>query len=133
YITDMRRGQWSPDERDAIIKQTAQLDGAKVKIRLAQDPGQAGVDQAQRLTRMLAGYPVRSERVSGAKDIRASGFGAQVNAGNVRMVRAGWNGNLIEELRQFPQGRNDDIVDALSDAFNELTLAGQSSQGKLLR
>ena len=133
YITDMRRGQWSPDERDAMIRQMAQLDGTKVKIRLAQDPGQAGVDQAQRLTRMLAGYPVRSERVSGAKDIRASGFGAQVNAGNVRMVKAKWNGDMIEELRQFPQGRNDDIVDALSDAFNELTLAGQSSQGKLVR
>jgi phage terminase large subunit-like protein len=42
-------------------------------------------------------------------------------------------GILIEELRQFPQGKNDDQVDAAADAFNELTLANQSLQGKLLR
>ena len=133
YVLDVRRGQWPPDERDAVMRQSAQLDAGAVKIRLAQDPGQAGVDQAQRLTRMLAGYSVRSERVTGDKPTRAGGLAAQINAGNVRLVRGSWNASFLEELRQFPQGRNDDQVDAAADAFNELTLAGQSAQGKLLR
>lgn len=133
WITDIRRGQWAPDERDGHLRQVAELDGPAVKIRLAQDPGQAGVDQALRLTRMLAGYSIRSERISGDKATRASGLAAQVNAGNVRLVRGSWNGDFLEELRQFPQGRNDDQVDAAADAFNELTLASQSTQGKLIR
>lgn len=133
WVTDVRRGQWAPDERDGHLRQTAQLDGPAVKIRLAQDPGQAGVDQALRLTRMLAGYSIRSERVSGDKATRASGLAAQINAGNVRLVKGAWNSDFLEELRQFPQGKNDDQVDAAADAFNELTLANQSLQGKLLR
>lgn len=124
YILDMQRGQWSPDERDNMMKQIAALDGYGVRIRMAQDPGQAGVDQAVRLTRLLAGYAVRSERVSGDKTTRASGLAAQLNAGNVRLVRGTWNATLIEEFRQFPQGKHDDIVDATADAFNECVQRG---------
>lgn len=124
YILDMQRGQWSPDERDSVMKQIAALDGYDVRIRMAQDPGQAGVDQAMRLTRMLAGYSIRSERVSGDKATRASGLAAQLNAGNVRLLCGSWNADLIEEFRQFPQGKNDDIVDATADAFNECSQRG---------
>lgn len=129
YVLDVSRGQWSPDERDNTLKLTAQLDGNQVRVRLAQDPGQAGVDQSQRLTRMMAGFTVRSERVTGDKSTRASGFAAQVNAGNVRMVRGGWNSAFTEELRQFPLGKHDDQVDAAADAFTELVSGGQFQQG----
>lgn len=133
YILDVQRGQWTPDDRNAVMRQTAAIDGTGCKIRIAQDPGQAGVDQVQTLTRMLAGYSVRSERVSGSKEVRADGLAAQVNAGNVRMVRGAWNAAFLEELRTFPLGKHDDQVDAASDAFNELTLAGQFSQGEWRR
>jgi phage terminase large subunit-like protein len=33
------------------------------------------------------------------------------------VLRARWNGDFIEELRDFPLGRKDDQVDALSRAF----------------
>lgn len=125
YVLDVQRGQLSPDERDSLIRLTAQLDGTNSRIRLAQDPGQAGVDQSNRLTRMLAGFPVKSERVTGAKETRADGFASQVNAGNVRLLKdVRWNSAFIEELRQFPQGKNDDQVDAAADAFNDLTMWG---------
>lgn len=133
YVLDVQRGQWSPDDRNATMRQTAAIDGIGCKIRLAQDPGQAGVDQVQMLTRMLAGHSVRAERVSGAKEVRADGFAAQVNAGNVRMVKAAWNAAFIEELRAFPLGKHDDAVDASADAFAELTLTGEFSQGQWLR
>ena len=122
WILDVQRGQWTPDDRNAVMLQAAAMDGGQTRIRLAQDPGQAGVDQVQHLTRMLAGYTVTAERVSGSKEARADAIASQVNAGNVRMLRAPWNQALLEELRIFPMGRNDDQVDALADAFQQLSV-----------
>jgi hypothetical protein len=42
WIVDVTRGQWSPDERNERMRQTARVDGVMVSIRLPQDPGQAG-------------------------------------------------------------------------------------------
>lgn len=120
YILDIVRGQWEPDERNRVMMQTAALDGRQTRIRLAQDPGQAGIDQIKALTRMLAGYSVKAERVSGSKTVRADGFASQVNAGNVKLIRSDWNRDLIEEFRVFDHGKHDDQIDAASDAFNEL-------------
>ena len=121
WIVDVTRGQWSPDERNERMRQTARVDGESVSIRLPQDPGQAGKEQAQALIRMLAGYSVKAISVSGDKQVRADPLAAQLNAGNVLLLRAPWNAAFIEELRQFPSGRHDDAVDAAADAFNELT------------
>ena len=121
YILDIVRGQWLPDERNRVMLQTAAIDGRSTRIRLAQDPGAAGVDQVQALTRMLAGYSVKAERVSGSKEVRADGLASQINAGNVKIVKGDWNRALIEELRTFPLGKNDDQVDSVADGFNELS------------
>ena len=120
YVTNVKRAQLESDDRDKLMKQTAHTDGYNTKIRLAQDPGQAGKDQAKRLVKMLAGFSVRSETVSGSKETRADGFASQVNAGNVRLLEGEWNADYIEELRTFPKGKNDDQVDGSADAFNEL-------------
>ncbi|MFL9998464.1 phage terminase large subunit [Paraburkholderia sediminicola] len=48
------------------------------------------------------------------KVTRAEPFAAQVNAGNILMLRADWNAALIAELRAFPFGTHDDQADALS-------------------
>ena len=126
YVLDVVRGQWDSAKRNKRMRETAARDGRAVPIHLPQDPGQAGKDQAASLVRMLAGLPVTAETVSGSKETRADPLAAQVNAGadgelgNVRLVRAGWNGAFEEELRQFPAGAHDDQVDAASDAFNEV-------------
>lgn len=133
WILDVQRGQWTPDDRNRVMLQTAALDGRQTKIRIAQDPGQAGVDQVQALTRMLAGYSVRSERVSGSKEARADALAAQINAGNVRMIEGEWNKAFIEEMRTFPLGRNDDQIDAAADSFSELTSGGEFNQWQWIR
>lgn len=120
YIVDMVRGQWGPDGVERNIKQTAQMDGRKVVIKLPQDPGQAGKSQAKNFITMLSGFSVTAEVVSGDKITRAEPFAAQVNVGNVKMLRGPWNKALIDELRNFPNAKHDDQVDGCSDGFNEL-------------
>lgn len=120
YIVDVQRGQLGPDGVEKRITQTAELDGKSVSIRLPQDPGQAGKSQAKNFITKLSGFNVKAEVVSGDKITRAQPFAAQVNVGNVKMLRGDWNKPLIEELRNFPNGKHDDQVDAGSDAFNEL-------------
>ncbi len=119
-IADMVRGQYSPDEVETEIINAARRDGTVVSIRLPQDPGQAGKSQAKSLVGKLSGYSALATPESGDKATRASPFAAQVNVGNVKMLRAEWNDALVSELRNFPNGKHDDQVDALSGAFNHL-------------
>jgi predicted phage terminase large subunit-like protein len=118
YIVDVVRGQYSPEDVEKIILTTAQNDGKQCKIRLPQDPGQAGKSQARNFVRLLQGFTVTAETVTGDKETRAGAIAAQANIGNVYMLRASWNRQFIDELRLFPNGVNDDQVDALSDAYN---------------
>lgn len=123
YIVDVERAQLGPDGVEKRITQTTELDGKSVAIRLPQDPGQAGKSQAKNFITKLSGFNVKAETVSGDKITRAQPFAAQVNVGNVKMLRGDWNKAFIEELRNFPNGKHDDQVDAGSDAFNELNEA----------
>ena len=122
WVLDIKRERFDVDQRDRLILQTAAVDGPTVRVRLPQDPGQAGKGESVRMLRMLAGYPVRVLPVTGAKETRAAGVSAQVNGGNVSIARdCAHTAAFLEELRTFPNGRTDDMVDALSDAFTEVT------------
>lgn len=120
YVMDVRRGQWDTANRDFTIRQTAIADGEEVAIWGPEDPGSAGKTDAEFFITLLGGFNVRTSRVSGSKEVRAGPFSAQVNAGKVRLIKGAWNTRYIEELRQFPKGKNDDQVDASSDAYREL-------------
>ncbi len=128
-IADMVRIRVGPDERDAAIRNTAERDGRHTKVGLPQDPGQAGKTQVLYLTRQLQGFKVSTSPESGDKITRAEPFAAQVNVGNVLMVKAPWNDDLINEMRMFPNGSNDDQVDALSRAFSDLIVVRRSFFG----
>jgi len=123
-IGDMVRLRVGPDERDAAMVNTASLDGVSTKISIPQDPGQAGKTQVLYLTRELVGYPVTTSPESGDKVTRAEPFAAQVNVGNVVMLRGSWNAALIDEMRMFPNGSFDDQIDSLSRAFSHLIGGG---------
>lgn len=120
YIEDVVKGQWDTDERDSIIRQTAQLDGNQVSIGGEQEPGAAGKDSKLAFLRLLSGFSVTCAPASGSKEVRADPLSAQVNGGNVKLVKGGWNKAFIAELGEFPVGVHDDQVDAASGAFNML-------------
>jgi predicted phage terminase large subunit-like protein len=123
-VLDVTRLRGSPHEVGNAIAESARLDGPSTIIGLPEDPGQAGKVQVTYLAGRLAGHRISSSRETGAKTTRAAPVASQVEAHNVAMVRAGWNHAFIEELRDFPFGRKDDQVDALSRAFEMLTTAG---------
>lgn len=120
-IGNVARERFVAEKRDQLIRNTASLDGKNCRISIPQDPGQAGKGQVRAMTTMLAGYPVHSSPESGDKVTRAETFAAQVNVGNVLMLRGPWNQELIDEMRVFPNGTYDDQVDGLSRAFDALT------------
>ncbi len=119
-IGDMVRVREGPDARDATLRATAQRDGRNTLISIPQDPGQAGKTQIAYLTRTLAGFRVHTSPESGDKITRAEPFAAQLNVGNVLMLRASWNEVLMDEMRLFPNATHDDMVDSLSRAFANL-------------
>lgn len=107
------------------IKFTAMSDIAKykrVKIRLPQDPGQAGKDQAQSYIKYLAGFDVTAIPESGSKEVRAEPMAAQWQAGNFDILIADWNEAYFNQLESFPMSKFKDMVDAGSSAFSQLEL-----------
>lgn len=119
-IADMVRLREGPHGVEAALVNTAARDGVRTPVHIPQDPGQAGKSQIAYLSGKLVGYIVKAKPVSGDKITRAEPLAAQVNVGNVVMLRAPWNQALLDEMRNFPNGTNDDQIDALSLAFAEL-------------
>lgn len=128
-ILDVQRGQWSTGERDKKIRATAESDAkryGRVLTVFEQEPGSSGVDVGRAMVKLLSGYPVALDRVTGDKASRAEAFASQAEYGFVHLVRAPWNEDYIDELTSFPNGANDDQVDTSSGAFNRLSDAGPS-------
>jgi predicted phage terminase large subunit-like protein len=119
-ISDVQRGQWGALERERRIKQTAQVDGYGVAVWVEQEPGSGGKESAENTIRQLAGFNVRADRVTGDKESRAEPYAAQVQGGNVYLVRAEWNRAFLGEHETFPAGQYKDQVDAAAGAFAKL-------------
>jgi len=130
-VLNVSRFRGSPGQVEQELQQIARMDGTRVEIALPQDPGQAGKAQARHLNRLLAGYRVKARPVSGSKVTRAAAFSAQVEAGNVKLLRAPWNEAFLNELEAFPAGRHDDQLDAVVEAFNALTHRGAKTRGEM--
>lgn len=123
WVLDMRRERLGPKAVRQLIKQTALTDGRGVPIRIEREGGSSGKIAAESIiTEDLAGWSAFAVPARGSKAERAEPWGAQIEAGNVRMVSGEWNRVLLTEHRSFPLGTHDDIVDACSGCVAELTL-----------
>ena len=120
-IDDVIRGQWSSEEREDIIRETAKADGNNVIVGVEQEPGSGGKESAEATIRNLAGFSCFKETPTGDKVFRADPYSVQVNNGNVLMLVGDWNHQYMEELRNFPFSTYKDQVDASSGAFLKLT------------
>lgn len=119
-VVDLKSIQGTPLEVENLVINTASHDSKGCPVIGEQDPGSAGVSDAQRFARMLVGYQVYLRKPTKDKITRARPVSAQSEAGNILVLRAPWNEVFFNELENFPDGAHDDIVDAFSGAFNEL-------------
>jgi len=120
YVLDCVKLFATPHAVETEMLRCAKLDGVETIIGYMQDPGSAGVAEAQAAARFLDGFNVRFSPASGSKEVRAKPVSSQCEAGNVRLVRCHWNDEFLRELQNFPAGHHDDAVDALSGAHEML-------------
>ena len=128
WIVDIVRGQWEPADVQKKIAEVTRADNARgVRIALAKDPASAGKFEAMQYLADLSYADVhmvpeqrgsKYENVS-AKVVRARPLTGQVEAGNIRVVRAKWNRAFFDEAEAFPEGANDDQIDALAGAYRQ--------------
>lgn len=122
-IEDVQRGQWGMHEREARIKQAAQIDAAngRVEVWVEQEPGSGGKESAERTIANLKGFIAKADKVTGAKEIRAEPYAAQQQGGNVYLLRKPWVRGFIDEHETFPTGKYKDQVDASAGACVKLS------------
>src|SRR6266852_1472450 len=120
YVEDVVRLRGRPLKVQEAIKRTAERDGPEVEIHIPQDPGAAGIAEADSYIRLLAGFNIHALRETGDKETRARPVSAQAERGNVKLVRGTWNESWLQEHEAFPDGVHDDQVDTSSGAFTAL-------------
>jgi predicted phage terminase large subunit-like protein len=125
YVEHVEKLFASPHTVEKAMKEHAKRDGARTIVAFMQDPGSAGVNEAQATARALDGFNVRFATASGDKETRAKPISAQAEAGNVKIVRGLWNDEFLRVLENFPAAKHDDEVDGLSGAYETLRQFGQ--------
>lgn len=124
-VADLKSMRDTPGQVETLIKNVASQDGLGVTIKSQQDPGSAGVAEAENFIKMLAGFIVKTETMSKDKVTRAKPVSAQAEHHNIKVLRAPWNDDFFTETENFSDNdseyAHDDIVDVLSGAFNELS------------
>jgi len=131
-LTTYRREQWMHQVASRMRRRRP-----NVVIYVEQEGGSSGLDSMKATLRNLAEFDIHADPPKTGKIARAVPFAAQVEAGNVRMVEAppaegeetNWNEDVIAELRMFPLGKHDDLVDVVDGAYNRLFELGQVDNG----
>lgn len=112
WIADMKVCQSEAPKRNEMIRNTAILDGLRVRQVVEAVGGYK--DAFHELKRMLTGIStVERAKVSGDKVVRNSVMEPLFAAGNVVMLKSDWNARAVDELAKFPFGTHDDTVDSL--------------------
>lgn len=127
-VLDVHRARLSTDKVERLISDNARHDPKGTKICLPLEPAAAGKAWADKLSKMLHGYNYSftpQNRSSGGKLTRALPVSAQCLKGNLVVVTNNYTKDFLDELEAFTDDdslyANDDMVDALSQGYNELT------------
>lgn len=116
WIKDIVAGRWEATERNRRISETAERDGDTVQIGVEAVGGYKDAYVAVR-DALLGRRYVSKIQVKGDKTVQASCLEPLCEGGAIHVVRAGWNRPLFDEMRSFPNGKHDDIVNSVWLAY----------------
>lgn len=127
-IVDIAESRGTPGERKVLMTSTAMADDATVTQAIWQDPGAAGIYDAEQTAKDLAPRHVLVERAAKGKVQYAGTWASLAEAGfrgegpRIYVLRAPWNDRLFGMMDAFDgkDGGDDDWIDAISRAFLEL-------------
>lgn len=128
YLIDQVRGRYSFTETvNQVRRLTAKYPQAIAKLIEDKANGPAVIDTLRQTTNGI--IPVNPQ---GGKEARAHAIAPYHEAGNIHLPApelAPWIGDLIEETRAFPHGKNDDQIDALTQAITYLATRPTTTGG----
>lgn len=123
YIEDIVRVRKTTKQTEELQYTCARQDGYSTMVREEQEPGSSGVSVIDNKLRIIfKGYDYRGIRSTGSKADRASPMSAAAERGHICIVKGCRNvDDFFNEAESFPGGIHDDMVDAVSGAFNQLS------------
>lgn len=129
WIFDFEHGQYGNNVKH-IIQSTAKMDSPQYTILL--EPGTTGGAAGllyQEYKTALAGYNTKQSEPKGTKADRATPLSNAIYDGKVHVYI---NNNekrelLLSQLKSFPNGKHDDLVDALAYGYNYLSQHSQNT------
>ena len=126
-ISDLQYGQYGEGLKEHL-KYIANQDGSNVNILIeAGTKGGASKFLYNEYASYLQGYYTAQSEPIGSKSDRAYAFRQAILDGkiHVHLTNDYLRGEFIKQMRSFPLGKHDDIIDACSYAFNWLNRYGE--------
>lgn len=121
-INDLKHGQYG-DDLKKHLKQTARQDTTNIPILIETGTkGGAAKFLYDEYDEYLEGYRTSQSEPIGSKVDRAMPFKDAINDGKIHIAITNdkLRGVLLEQLKSFPLGAHDDIIDAMAYAYNYL-------------
>lgn len=127
-VTEVTYGQYG-ERLNNVLKSTARLDSPNIPILI--ETGTSGGASRFYFNELkknyLQGYNVRQSEPIGSKVDRAVPFRDAILDGRIIInVDDETRSRVIEQLKGFPLGKHDDIIDCLSYAYNYLSSKGST-------
>ena len=129
YITDFVFGQFGENLKE-ILKTTTEKDGANVPVLIESGTsGGASEFLFNEYSSYLRGYMTYQSKPIGSKVDRATPFKNAILDGKIHIfvMNDYLRGELMKQLKAFPLGAHDDIIDAISYGVSWLEQYGRPS------
>lgn len=122
YVTDVTMGRYG-DDLLHIVKNVADQDGKNVMILMETGTkGGAAKELFRQYEKTFKGFRRQQSEPTGSKTDRATAFKYAMIDGKIRFVlNANQREILLNQLKGFPLAKHDDLIDALSYAYNYLS------------
>jgi predicted phage terminase large subunit-like protein len=127
YVIDVQRGRWEWPALIRVIGETALTDDQQVSQTVETAGVQRGMLDLLMAEPRLAAIPFRGITPIADKITRANPVLARAEQRKVHLLRASWNAAFLDEFCAFPEADHDDQVDAVSGAFQAISMSNRGS------